>query len=68
MDWKAESSNFREVDNLVKKIESLVKAGDTQGQEVFLFTENSTFESTQYQGYSTSWKLSGIILRLYQVI
>ena len=67
-DWKKESSNFREADNLVRKIEALVEAGDIQGQEVSLFTDNSAFESTYYQGYSTPWKLSGIILQLYQVI
>ena len=58
-DWKAEPLTFREVDNPMTKIESLVEAGDIQGQEVFLFTDNSTFESTYYQGYSTSWKISG---------
>ena len=53
------------------KIEVLVKEGEIQGQEVFLlvlFTENSTFEFTYYKGYSSSWKLSAIILRLYQAI
>ena len=30
--------------------------------------DNSTSESTYYQGYSTSWKLSGIILWIYQAI
>ena len=45
-----------------------MEAGDIKGQEVFLFADNSTFESTYYQEYSTSWKLLGIILRLYQAI
>ena len=67
-DWKAEFSNFREADNLVTKIASLVEAGDIQGQEDLLFTDNSTFESTCYHRYSTSWKPSGIILQLYQTI
>ena len=35
---------------------------------MFLFADNSTFEFTFYRGYSTSWKLSAIILRLYQAI
>ena len=30
--------------------------------------DNSTFELTYYQGYSSSWKLLGIILRRYQAI
>ena len=50
------------------KIESLVGAGDIRGQEVFLFTDNSTFESIYYQGYFTSWKLSGIVLSIDQAI
>ena len=33
-----------------KAIESLVREGKVQCQEVFLFTENSTFEFTYYQG------------------
>ena len=35
---------------------------------MFLFTDNSTFEFTYYKGYSMSWKLSAIILKLYQAI
>ena len=30
-DWKKESPNFRKADNFVRKIESLVEAGDIQG-------------------------------------
>jgi len=67
-EWAKESSNFREADNLVTKIETLVREGKIHGQEVFLFTDNSTFEFTFYRGYSTSWKLSAIILRLYQAM
>ena len=64
-DWANESSYFREVDNLVVKIEVLVKEEKIQGQEVFLVTDNSTFEFTYYKGYSSSWKFLAIILRLY---
>ena len=67
-EWAKESSNFRETDNLVTKIETLVWERKVHGQEVFLFMDNSTFEFTYYKGYSTSWKLSAIILRLYQAI
>ena len=49
-------------------IEYLVGSGEVHGQEVLLFTNNSTFESTYCKGYSTSWKLSRIVLWLYQVI
>ena len=30
-DWKAKSSNFREADSLVRRIESLVKSREVQG-------------------------------------
>ena len=66
--WKEESLNFREADNLMTKIKSLVAAGKIRGQEVFLFIDNSAFELTYYQAYSTSWKLLDIILQLYQAI
>ena len=48
--WKEESPNFGEMDSIVTKIESLVGDEKIQGQEVFMFTDNSTFESTYYQG------------------
>ena len=67
-EWAEESSNFMEADSLVTKIEALVREGKVQGQDVFLFTDNSTFEFMYYGGYSTLWKLSAIILRLYQAI
>ena len=51
-EWAQELSNFREADNLVTKIEVLVIGGKVHGQEVFLFTNNSTFEFTFYRGYS----------------
>ena len=50
------------------KIKILVASGDIKGHEVFLLSVKLTFESTYYQEYSTSWKLSEIILRLYQAI
>ena len=48
------SSNFREADILVIKIEALVKEDNIQGQEVFILTENSTFEFTYYKECSSS--------------
>ena len=50
------------------KIESLARKGTIRGQGVFLFTDNSMFKFTYYRGYSTSWKLSAIIICLYQAI
>ena len=45
-DWKNDSSNFREADSPVTKIEFLLETGDIQGQEVLLFIVISTFELT----------------------
>ena len=67
-DWREESLNFREADNLVRRLEELVSQGLVNGCEVFMFTDNSTFQSTYYKDYSTSRKLSGIILRLYEAV
>ena len=69
VDWKAKSSNFREAENTVIRIKSLVGSGKVQEGEFFLFTDNLMLESTySYKGYSTFRKLLRIILRLYQVI
>eukprot|EP00956_Cyclotella_meneghiniana_P002842 scaffold3367_cov32-Cyclotella_meneghiniana.AAC.1 len=58
------SSNNRESDNLVTRIERLEEEGRLYNQEVFIFTDNSTFEGTYYKGHSTSEGLCDIILRL----
>lgn len=66
-DWREESSNFREADNLVMRIETLVEEGTAVNHEVFVFTDNQVFESCFYKGYSkTSPKLANIILKLYK--
>lgn len=40
------------------------KQGALSDKEVFIFTDNSTFEGTFYKGHSTSEKLCDVILRL----
>ena len=66
-EYAEESSNFREAENLVIRLEKEVREGDMQGREVFLFTDNLVFESTYYKGYSQSRKLSDIALRLHKL-
>ena len=66
-EYAEESSNFREAENLVIRLEKVVREGEMRGREVFLFTDNLVFESTYYKGYSQSRKLSGIILRLHKL-
>ena len=60
-----ESSNFRELINLVEAIEARVSEGSgLRGAEIFLFTDNSTAEAAFYKGTSSSEKLFEAILRL----
>jgi hypothetical protein len=59
-----ESSNFRELKNLVDGLEQQIKAGRIVGAEVFLFTDNSTAEAVYYKGNSSSRKLFDLMLRL----
>ena len=65
--WREESSNFREVDNLVCRIDTLVGEGSLGGREVFIFTDNFVFESTYNNDYSKlSPKLSDTIMHLHK--
>eukprot|EP00956_Cyclotella_meneghiniana_P020426 scaffold36140_cov54-Cyclotella_meneghiniana.AAC.1 len=73
MDWESgfygfwhqqQSSNYRESDNLVRALERMNADGLLANKEVFIFTDNSTFEGTFYKGHSKSEKLCDIILRL----
>jgi hypothetical protein len=62
--YQRESSNFREADNLVTRMERLELEGRLGDVEIFIFTDNSSFGGTFFKGHSTSRKLTGIILRL----
>ena len=59
-----ESSNYRESDNLEKRLEQLELEGKLNGKEIFVITDNIAFEGCFYKGHSTAEKLSDIILRL----
>jgi len=59
-----ESSNYRELRNLVDAIEELVTKQDLRGVEIFLFTDNSTAEGAFWKGNSSSRKLFELVLRL----
>jgi hypothetical protein len=64
---REESSNFRELRNLVEMIESLVSKGTLAGHELFMFTDNSTAESAFFKGTSSSEKLFDLVLRLRKI-
>jgi hypothetical protein len=59
-----QSSNYRELFNLVCRLEEMVKEGSLRGSEVFLFTDNATAESVYYKGNSSSQTLFELMLRL----
>ena len=59
-----ESSNFRELTNLVKTIKALVEDGTLLETEVFLFTDNSTAEAVYHKGNSSSRGLFEGVLEL----
>lgn len=66
-DVESESSNYRELANLVLTVEEEAAAGNLDMAEFFLFTDNSTAESAFYKGSSSSKKLHALVLRLRKV-
>ena len=63
-DMMEESSNYRELNNLVKTMKDMVEDGTLKGCEVFLFTDNSTAEAVFLKGNSTSRGLFDAMLEL----
>ncbi len=59
-----ESSNYKELCNLVETVTAEAKAGRLHDCEFFLFTDNSTAEGCFYRGSSKSPLLHKIVLRL----
>ena len=66
-DEACESSNYRELANLVQSLESYYTSGELRGIELFLFTDNGTAEAAFYKGSSSSVKLFDLVLRLRQL-
>lgn len=66
-DDESESSNYRELTNLVEDMEAEARSGEMQDAEVFLCTNNSTSESCFYKGSSSSKVLHVLILRLHKL-
>jgi hypothetical protein len=59
-----ESSNWRELANLVEFLEEEGAKGNPTDAEVFMFTDNSSAENAIWKGTSHSRKLNALILRL----
>ena len=63
-EYGSRSSNYRELCNLVLRLEALIDDGTIpSGAEVFVFTDNSTAESAFYKGTSSSRLLFDLVLR-----
>jgi hypothetical protein len=58
------SSNWRELNNLVEALERTFSSHDLGGCEFFMFTDNSTAEAAYWKGTSKSRKLFELVLRL----
>lgn len=59
-----ESSNFRELANLIRTLEEGLATGQLLNTEFFLFTDNTTAESVYYNGTSKSKRLFDLALKL----
>jgi hypothetical protein len=66
MQWRKESSNVREAENLTDRIERLSEDSTLFEHEVFVLTDNSAFEGAYYKGHSPSEKLNDIVFRLHK--
>ena len=63
-DTSEQSSNYRELLNLVETIEEEGRGGSLKDTEIWLFTDNSTAKSCFNKGSSSSPLLHGLVLRL----
>lgn len=59
-----QSSNYRELRNLVDTLVAMAAEGELQGTELFLFTDNSTAEAAFAKGSSSSKALFEMVLQL----
>jgi len=66
-DAEGQSSNYRELQNLVETIEEGMASGLLAGSEVFIFTDNKMAEGAYYKGNTNSPILFELILHLRTV-
>jgi hypothetical protein len=63
----AESSNYRELANLINAITDAVQNNLLEDTELFLFTDNGTAESVFFKGTSSSRKLFELMFSLHKL-
>lgn len=64
IDTDGQSSNYRELRNLVETVEAGITSGDLLNAELFLFTDNTTAEGAYYRGNSDNKLLFELVVRL----
>jgi hypothetical protein len=65
--YKTESSNRREFENLVQRLETFAQAHLGAAIEVFMFTENCVTEYAYFRGTSSSPILLDLVVRLHKL-
>ena len=63
-DSEEDSSNYRELNNLVETVEEEASEDYLSGGELWIFTDNSTAESVVHKGGSKSPRLHDLVVRL----
>ena len=66
-DAEDQSSNYRELRNLVETVEEEALNGYLTGGEFWLFTDNTTAEGCFFRGGSSSKLLHDLVLRLRKI-
>lgn len=66
-DEEGESSNFKELENVVTTIEEEAAAGSFNNSSLFFFTDNTTVEAALYKGNSSSRKLFDLVVRFRRI-
>ena len=66
-DMEGESSNFRELSNVVLALEEEAATGSLNDAVVFFFTDNATVEAALYKGTSSNRKLLELVIRFYEL-
>ena len=66
-DSESDSSNYRELCNLVESLELKAKNTELKGVEIYLFTDNKTAEGAFYRGTSSNKRLFELVCRLHKL-
>lgn len=66
-DEEGESSNFKELENVVTSIEEEARSGALSDAALFFFTDNATVEAALFKGNSSSRKLFNLVVRFQEI-